>query len=94
MLLKNHLSITLKALKEGKLLPFCSQAPTMGTVKVSSGPGIAFQHEICYITREEYDLFMLLHCSHSAVPGLCSEDNFSAWECLGDGLQDIDYDAG
>lgn len=66
----------------------------MGTGKVSSGLGLAFQHEICYITREEYDLFTLLHCSRLAVPGLCSEDNFSAWERFGDGLQDIDYDAG
>lgn len=66
----------------------------MGTAKASSGLGLAFQHEICYITREEYDLFALLCCSHSAVPGLCSEDNFSVWRHLGDSLQDIDYDAG
>lgn len=66
----------------------------MGTVKASSGLGLAFQHEICYITHEEYDLFTLLRCSRSAVPGLCSKDNFSAWEHLGDDLQDIDYDAG
>lgn len=49
----------LKVLKEVKLLAFCSQAPTMETLKAISGLGLAFQRDICHVTQEEHESLSL-----------------------------------